>query len=115
MALLRKNETFSADKLSDVSGSTEGGDPIEITGWGSEKPTSPNVLQYNTKIKSSLCKNYMERGTCPYGRRCQFAHGPNELKCNSDNSMSYKTRPCHSFERKGYCAYGTRCNFIHEN
>ncbi len=28
-----------------------------------------------TKLKSSLCKNYAETGFCPYGQRCQFAHG----------------------------------------
>jgi hypothetical protein len=67
----------------------------------------------NTKAKSSLCRNYMEKGTCPYGAKCQFAHGPVELKCNSDQQMSYKTRPCHAFAKKGYCCYGSRCNFLH--
>lgn len=30
----------------------------------------------NCKAKSSLCKNYMTKGCCPYGKKCQFAHGP---------------------------------------
>lgn len=29
----------------------------------------------NSKIKSSLCRNYSENGYCPYGYKCQFAHG----------------------------------------
>jgi hypothetical protein len=27
------------------------------------------------KFKTELCKNYMEKGLCRYGPRCQFAHG----------------------------------------
>ena len=72
-----------------------------------------NLQTNNAKAKSSLCKNFTEKGNCPYGSKCQFAHGPAELKCNSDSQMSYKTRPCHSFLRKGYCCYGDRCNFLH--
>lgn len=65
-----------------------------------------NAQGSNHKAKSSLCRNFMEKGSCPYGPKCQFAHGPYELKCNSDHHMSYKTRPCHAFARKGYCTYG---------
>jgi hypothetical protein len=28
-----------------------------------------------SKIKSSLCKKFTEKGFCPYGEKCQFAHG----------------------------------------
>lgn len=72
-----------------------------------------NPQSSNNKAKSSLCRNFMEKGSCPYGSKCQFAHGPHELKCNSDHHMSYKTRPCHAFARKGFCTYGQRCNFLH--
>lgn len=44
----------------------------------SNKQGSPKT----SKIKSSLCKNFMVGGSCPYGERCQFAHGPQELRCN---------------------------------
>lgn len=27
------------------------------------------------KAKSSLCRNFSEKGFCPYGFKCQFAHG----------------------------------------
>lgn len=64
------------------------------------------------KAKSSLCKNFSEKGACPYGHKCQFAHGIEELKCNVDEN-SYKTKPCNSFWKKGHCPYGFRCNFSH--
>ena len=69
-------------------------------------PSPKNIIPKNSKIKSSLCKNYMEEGVCLYGEKCQFAHGTEELKCNSENQTCYKTKPCYSFSRKGYCSYG---------
>ena len=29
----------------------------------------------NYKVKTSLCKKWSESGYCPYGYKCQFAHG----------------------------------------
>lgn len=37
----------------------------------------------NNKVKSSLCKNFTQTGLCPYGDKCQFAHGTQELRCNA--------------------------------
>ena len=69
----------------------------------------------NSKVKSSLCRNFSEFGICPYGLKCQFAHGLEELRCNNEHSSSYKTKPCNSFTKKNYCRYGYRCNFSHKN
>jgi butyrate response factor len=67
----------------------------------------------SSKAKSSLCRNFTEKGFCPYGSKCQFAHGPEELRINMETNRSYKTKGCHAFAKKGYCSYGDRCNFIH--
>ena len=69
----------------------------------------------NVKHKRSLCKNFTEKGFCPYGRKCQFAHGLEELKCSKAQNNSYKTKLCYSFDKKGVCMYGVRCNFIHKS
>jgi len=29
----------------------------------------------NNKYKKELCKNWLEKGSCRYGKLCQFAHG----------------------------------------
>ena len=65
------------------------------------------------KLKSSLCKNYTEKGCCPYGQKCQFAHGTHELRVNMHINNSYKTKVCNAFFKKGTCQYGYRCNFVH--
>ncbi len=69
----------------------------------------------NNKAKSSLCKNFTQTGLCPYGDKCQFAHGTHELRCNAELNVSYKTKYCNSFLNKKCCIYGFRCNFIHKN
>ena len=38
----------------------------------------------NGKMKTSLCKKFTETGHCPYGNKCQFAHGVAELRCVAD-------------------------------
>jgi hypothetical protein len=79
------------------------------------RPTDnlPGQSEGRSKVKSSLCKNFAVHGCCPYGKKCQFAHGPQELRCNENINTSYKTKTCFSFLKKGYCPYGHRCNFKH--
>ncbi len=78
-----------------------------------------DTLKFKTsqthKIKSSLCKNFTQTGLCPYGDKCQFAHGTHELRCNAEINVSYKTKYCNSFLNKRSCIYGFRCNFIHKS
>lgn len=108
----RKPSIYLKDNLSQTS--AESGDQLEKQEIQQDQFDNKTHQNFNTKAKSSLCRNFMEKGTCPYGNKCQFAHGPTELKCNTDNQMSYKTRTCHAFARKGYCSYGSRCNFLHK-
>ena len=35
--------------------------------------------QWNTKYKTTLCRNFEKKGVCPYKKKCQFAHGRREL------------------------------------
>jgi hypothetical protein len=65
------------------------------------------------KLKSQLCKKFMENGYCPYEKRCKFAHGLIELRKNNQYNSKYKTKECGSFKNNHFCIYGDRCNFIH--
>jgi len=87
--------TYFKDNLSETSsGSYEQLDHLDLN--DSFRTNHINKVS-NSKAKSSLCRNFMEKGLCPYGSKCQFAHGTEELKCNTDQQMAYKTRQCHSF------------------
>ena len=66
------------------------------------------------KYKTELCQKFMESGNCPYGFKCRFAHGKNELNSKIFN-INYKKKPCKSFNQFGFCPYGSRCNFLHNN
>lgn len=33
--------------------------------------------------KTRPCRNWMAHGKCPYGRRCQFAHGSAQLRARA--------------------------------
>jgi len=38
------------------------------------------VQDYSRKLKTEMCKNWDTTGSCKFGDRCSFAHGPHELK-----------------------------------
>ncbi|KAJ1628679.1 hypothetical protein T492DRAFT_562951, partial [Pavlovales sp. CCMP2436] len=62
--------------------------------------------------KTELCKTFRQKGSCPYGNRCQFAHGNIDLR-DRNRHPRYKTVHCRTFASTGHCPYGDRCRFIH--
>ena len=65
------------------------------------------------KYKTELCKKFEETGKCPYGFKCRFAHGKEEL--NSKNTgNNYKKKSCKTFLENGFCPYGSGCSFKHD-
>mmetsp|Transcript_7584 Transcript_7584/g.33831 ORF Transcript_7584/g.33831 Transcript_7584/m.33831 type:complete len:148 (+) Transcript_7584:114-557(+) len=63
--------------------------------------------------KTEMCRSFVERGYCPYGEKCQFAHGEHELRPVTRHPK-YRTKKCKNFAETGVCTYGVRCRFIHE-
>ena len=61
--------------------------------------------------KTSLCDNWSLYGTCPYGDKCQYAHGVAErrVRPNTKNRVVM----CKNFLETGRCPYGSKCSFIH--
>ncbi|KAM9934484.1 hypothetical protein OXX80_005923 [Metschnikowia pulcherrima] len=67
----------------------------------------------NTQLyKTELCASFMKSGACPYGGKCQFAHGEAELKSVARPS-NWRSKPCANWARSGSCRYGNRCCFKH--
>uniref|UniRef100_A0A3B5M136 mRNA decay activator protein ZFP36 n=1 Tax=Xiphophorus couchianus TaxID=32473 RepID=A0A3B5M136_9TELE len=89
----------------------------------SESDMSPTALQAaaassssssSSRYKTELCRSFTENGLCKYGGKCQFAHGPEELR-DLNRHPKYKTEPCRTFHTIGFCPYGIRCHFIHNS
>ncbi|KAM7399403.1 hypothetical protein PAMP_018676 [Pampus punctatissimus] len=68
----------------------------------------------SSRYKTELCRSFTENGLCKYGGKCQFAHGPEELR-DLSRHPKYKTEPCRTFHTIGFCPYGMRCHFVHNN
>ncbi|XP_069063020.1 mRNA decay activator protein ZFP36L1-like [Pleurodeles waltl] len=77
---------------------------------GLSLPTTTPGL--SSRYKTEQCRTYRENATCKYGAKCQFAHGPEELRGLSRHPK-YKTELCRTFHTIGFCPYGARCHFIH--
>ena len=76
-----------------------------------------------------MCKHYNTPQGCSYGDKCQFAHGPQELRTynanlfNQENPMditktqknllNYKIVKCKNWEKDKTCKYGAHCTFAH--
>ena len=69
---------------------------------------------FDPKYKTELCKKFSEKGYCPYGNKCRFAHGKEELFNKMVQSKQYKQKECNSFFHNYYCNYGSRCHFKHD-
>ena len=70
------------------------------------------------KYKTELCKNWIENNSCRYGKKCQFAHGKEELatfKAQANTEEKLRTKNCRTFYKEKQCNYGSRCMFRHEH
>ena len=84
----------------------------------------------NPRYKTTLCKKYLQSQSCPYGDKCQFAHGEQELRHfngqqqnmmyalgmnskNQNNLLNYKIVKCKNWEKDKTCKYGAHCTFAH--
>ncbi|XP_059370737.1 mRNA decay activator protein ZFP36L1-like [Carassius carassius] len=74
--------------------------------------STSSISVTSSRYKTELCRTFAERGMCKYGGKCQFAHGPQELR-DLNRHPKYKTEPCRTFHSIGFCPYGIRCHFVH--
>lgn len=47
---------------------------------GMDVGTPVAARRRNPRYKTSLCQNFLASSYCPYGKKCQFAHGESELR-----------------------------------
>ena len=80
--------------------------------------------QRQAKVKTELCLYYLKDVVCPFGERCNYAHGWDELRFKRlqelerngliPNAAQYRTHPCLSWIMTGSCPFGQRCSSIHD-
>ncbi|KAK1301767.1 Zinc finger CCCH domain-containing protein 9 [Acorus calamus] len=92
----------------------EGDSTFSSTTATAGENTPPLELEvYNQGTnKTELCNKWQETGSCPYGPRCQFAHGIAELRPVIRHPR-YKTEICRMVLHGLRCPYGHRCHFRH--
>lgn len=66
-----------------------------------------------SNVKTKLCNNWETSGQCPYGQKCHFAHGSQELQAPPQGAQhpKYKTALCEMW-KQGSCTRDV-CNFAH--
>jgi len=93
------------------------GSSCSISSTSSESTVVPPIHNKNyqeSRYKTELCRHWEEKGTCPHGLQCLFAHGLAELKPFRGRHRKFKTQMCKAFHSTGFCSFGTRCSYIHE-
>lgn len=83
-----KGHSLSVEVLSSMSATVANPLRIDVsfTSPPSSAPNSasnapPAKKKVNTKLyKTNLCRTFSKTGSCPYGGKCQFAHGEEELR-----------------------------------
>ena len=101
--ILQNKQLFVNGKKKKLKMKRNAMDPVD---YEEEKRKDP-------KYKTELCKTFRETGKCPYGFKCRFAHGKEELLSKILNS-NYKKKDCKTFSECGFCPYGSRCSFKHD-
>ncbi|KAG7225993.1 hypothetical protein INR49_018594 [Caranx melampygus] len=88
--------------------------PTALNASSSSSTSSVSTSSSSSRYKTELCRSFTENGLCKYGGKCQFAHGPEELR-DLNRHPKYKTEPCRTFHTIGFCPYGIRCHFVHNS
>uniref|UniRef100_A0A914D555 C3H1-type domain-containing protein n=1 Tax=Acrobeloides nanus TaxID=290746 RepID=A0A914D555_9BILA len=76
-----------------------------------EREAHKRNMRKSSCFRTRLCRAF-QKGFCPYGQLCNFAHGEEELHNPPPLHPKYKTMLCRNFVH-GICPYGDRCQFIH--
>lgn len=81
-------------------------------------------LLRQAKVKTELCLYFLRGTKCPFGPRCNYAHGESELKYTTlvdlqkagliEDVNTYRAHPCFSWVATGACPFGLRCSNIHD-
>ncbi|KAL3308866.1 mRNA decay activator protein zfp36 [Cichlidogyrus casuarinus] len=78
----------------------------------SSSVTPNRTPEVRKRYKTELCRLGTSMQSCPFGRRCNYAHGIEELRLGDKHPL-FKTVMCEAYHVAGLCPFGTNCVFIH--
>ena len=69
-------------------------------------------------MKTVMCKNWLELGTCSFGDKCTFAHSEEQIRNGKEQKMifqnpRFKTTLCKQYSEGEFCELGDNCHFAH--
>lgn len=68
-----------------------------------KKTIIKNIIEeenkFDPKYKTELCKKFQNTGHCPYGFKCRFAHGKEELITKTQGANYKKSNAKHSMKK----------------
>ena len=69
-------------------------------------------------MKTVMCKNWMELGTCSFGDKCTFAHSEEQIRNGKEQKIifqnpRFKTTLCKQYSEGEFCELGDNCHFAH--
>mmetsp|Transcript_31586 Transcript_31586/g.38372 ORF Transcript_31586/g.38372 Transcript_31586/m.38372 type:complete len:984 (-) Transcript_31586:357-3308(-) len=77
----------------------------------------------SAKVKTELCRHYGTVRGCPFGDKCNYAHGSNELKYTKLLDLEraalidieiFRTHACPNWVSTGGCPFDQRCSGLHD-
>lgn len=77
----------------------------------------------SAKVKTELCRHFGSAKGCPFGDKCNYAHGEHELKYTKLMDLEraglvdieiFRTHPCPTWVATGACPFDQRCAGLHD-
>eukprot|EP00586_Coscinodiscus_wailesii_P000663 CAMPEP_0172481594 /NCGR_PEP_ID=MMETSP1066-20121228/7587_1 /TAXON_ID=671091 /ORGANISM="Coscinodiscus wailesii, Strain CCMP2513" /LENGTH=855 /DNA_ID=CAMNT_0013244041 /DNA_START=305 /DNA_END=2872 /DNA_ORIENTATION=- len=77
----------------------------------------------SAKVKTELCRNFETEKGCPFGDRCNYAHGAHQLKYTKLIDLEraglidveiFRTHVCSCWVATGACPFDQRCSGLHD-
>ncbi|KAL7461607.1 hypothetical protein ACHAXS_002024, partial [Conticribra weissflogii] len=125
----RSSRSDSSPRTPRNSASRNSGGTPPVPEPASATPTPQNLAdnpERLAKVKTELCAYYEKGKRCPWGDRCNYAHGEHELKFKYStlilmekagqiaNAKTHLSRPCFTWVSTGHCPFRRRCCAIHD-
>ena len=80
-----------------------------------DQPRFQTHVRDPLRYKTVLCRTFLRQGSCPYEEKCQYAHGPAELRTTPHWTVLPPPTGsvCRYFLAGEVCRYGRFCKYPH--